>query len=218
MHNLEYEAEQEAKRKVVPSHTTIAEFERQVAAFYGAPYGVAVESCTAAIELCLRYTQAGCITVPRRTYLSVPMLAGKLGIDLIWANISNVWQDYYFLTPSIVDAAVYWKKGGYLKGTYMCLSFQKQKHLSLNKGGMILCNSKLPAERLRKLANDGRVPGVPWREQDIDSWGLHYAMTPETALLGLERLPAAIATKPRQWVYEDWPLLTEMKIFKNKQL
>jgi hypothetical protein len=39
-------------------------------------------------------------------------------------------------------------------------------------------------------------------------------MTPETAQLGLEKLPAAMEATPRQWTVEDWPDLTQMKIFK----
>jgi hypothetical protein len=39
-------------------------------------------------------------------------------------------------------------------------------------------------------------------------------MTPETAQLGLNKLENAINSQPRQWVIEDWPNLTNMKIFK----
>jgi hypothetical protein len=38
-------------------------------------------------------------------------------------------------------------------------------------------------------------------------------MTPETAENGLNKLPKAIETEPKQWVVTDWPDLTEMKIF-----
>ena len=31
-------------------------FEKQIAAFFNAPYAIAVDGCTHAIELCLRYT------------------------------------------------------------------------------------------------------------------------------------------------------------------
>jgi hypothetical protein len=40
-------------------------------------------------------------------------------------------------------------------------------------------------------------------------------MTPETAQLGLEKLPKAIETEPRQWTVNDWPDLTQMEIFKK---
>jgi hypothetical protein len=40
-------------------------------------------------------------------------------------------------------------------------------------------------------------------------------MTPETAQLGLDKLEKAIATEPRQWEVNDWPDLTQMKVFKK---
>ena len=41
-------------------------------------------------------------------------------------------------------------------------------------------------------------------------------MTPETAKLGLKKLPEAIKTKPEKWKLEDYPNLTKMEIFKNE--
>ena len=96
----------------------------------------------------------------------------------------------------------------------MCLTFQFRKHLSLGRGGMILTDNEEAALRLKKMSYDGRLPDVPWRNQNISSVGYHYYMTPETAQLGLEKLPAAIATKPTKWTVEDWPDLTQMEIFK----
>ena len=198
------------------SFQTVKKFEEEVAKFFGAPYAVAVDSCTHGIELALRYTGEKKINVPKRTYLSVPMLANKMGLELDWNNTE--WQDYYTLnygdTP-IIDAAVLWKKDGYIPGTIMSLSFQFQKHLSLGRGGMILCDNTVIAQELKKMSYDGRTPDTPWRDQNISSFGYHYYMTPETAQLGLDKLEDAINTEPRQWVYEDWPDLTQMKIFKK---
>ena len=42
-------------------------------------------------------------------------------------------------------------------------------------------------------------------------------MTPETAELGLKKLPEAIQRKPKQWVYTDWVDLTTMDIFKENK-
>jgi hypothetical protein len=64
------------------------------------------------------------------------------------------------------------------------------------------------------MSYDGRIPGIPWRDQNIKTKGYHYYMTPETAQLGLEKLPSVINTKPRQWVLGDWPDLRRMEIFK----
>jgi hypothetical protein len=65
------------------------------------------------------------------------------------------------------------------------------------------------------MSYDGRLPNIPWRDQNISSIGYHYYMTPETAQLGLSKLSQAIVTQPRQWTVEDWPDLTQMNIFKN---
>lgn len=195
------------------NYSIVAEFEKQIAKFFGAPYAVAVDSCTHGIELCLRYTEPEGIIVPKRTYLSIPFLAKKLNIGLLWRD--KEWEDYYYLTEDIIDAAVLWKKDSYIPNTFMCISFQYQKHLSLGRGGMILLDDEKKRHILKKMSCDGREPGIPWREQDIDTMGYHYYMTPETAEQGLDKLDEAIATPPKQWVVTDWPDLTQMKIFKK---
>ena len=191
----------------------VTNFEQQVAEFFGAPYAIAVDSCTHGVELALRYTQVDHITVPKHTYLSIPFLANKLWIDLFWKDEN--WVDYYYLTDKVIDAAVLWKPNSYIPGTFMGVSFQYQKHLSLGRGGIILTDDKEAAVQLKKMSYDGRIPNVPWREQNIDTVGYHYYMTPEVAQNGLDKLSEAINTPPLQWVVSDWPDLTQMSIFKN---
>ena len=195
------------------SFNVIANFESEIAKFFGAPYAVAVDCCTHAIELCLRDQKIQKISVPKRTYISVPFLAKKLNIELEWKD--EIWQDYYFIgDTNIVDAAVLWEKNSYIPNTFMCLSFQFRKHLSLGRGGMILTNDKDAANRLKKMSYDGRLPNIPWRNQNISSVGYHYYMTPETAQSGLDKLPNAIEREPTKWTIDDWPDLTQMEIFK----
>ena len=194
------------------SFEVVMEFEKKIAKFYGSPYAVAVDCCTHAIELCLRYQNLSYINVPKRTYISVPFLANKLKINLEWRD--EEWQDYYYLYgTNIIDAAVLWGKNTYIPKTLMCLSFQFQKHLSLGRGGMILTDDAIAAKELKKMSYDGREPNIPWRNQNISSFGYHYYMTPETAQLGLEKLPQAIKDKPRKWVVDDWPDLTKLDVF-----
>jgi dTDP-4-amino-4,6-dideoxygalactose transaminase len=196
------------------SFEIITEFEQAISKFFGSHYAVAVDSCTHGIELCLRYTKETKISVPKRTYLSVPFLSEKMNLEREWRD--EEWEDYYTLNYSdkkIIDAAVLWRKDSYIPNTFMCLSFQYQKHLSLGRGGVILLDNKEDFIALKKMSYDGRLPNIPWREQDIDTVGFHYYMTPETAKLGLEKLPEAIKTEPKKWVVTDWPDLTKMKIF-----
>ncbi|MDB4348915.1 DegT/DnrJ/EryC1/StrS family aminotransferase [bacterium] len=195
------------------SFQVITDFEKEVAKFFGAPHAVAVDCCTHGLELCLRHKKANNITVPRHTYLSVPMLADKLSLDLIWTD--EKWEDFYYVTEDIIDAAVNWEKDSYIPGTYMCVSFQFRKHLSLGRGGIILFDKKEDFDTLKKMSYDGRSPDESWSVQNIKTIGYHYYMTPETAELGLKKLPEAILRSPKKWVYTDWPDLTKMDIFKD---
>ena len=195
------------------SFQVIADFEKEVAKFFGAPYAVAVDCCTHGLELCLRYKSIKNITVPKNTYLSVPMLAEKLDLGITW--VDQKWQDYYYLTEDIIDAAVHWSPNSYIPNTYMCISFQYRKHLSLGRGGVILLDKKEDYDILKKMSYDGRSPDASWTAQNIKLIGYHYYMTPETAELGLKKLPSAITTEPKKWVYTDWVDLTTLDVFKK---
>ena len=190
---------------------SVGNFERAIADFFGSPFAVAVDSCTHGVELALRYNNAQTISVPNRTYLSIPFLSYKLDIDLEWRD--EEWVDYYYITENVIDAAVLWKPNSYIPNTFMGISFQYQKHLSLGRGGVLLMDNEEAAKQIKKMSYDGRLPNIPWREQNIDTVGYHYYMTPEVAQMGLDKLPKAIETTPRQWVVTDWPDLTKMDIF-----
>ena len=199
------------------SFESVKIFEEKIADFYGAKYAVAVDSCTHGIELCLRYQNLSYISVPKRTYLSVPFLANKLRILLQWRDEN--WKDCYKVNSHfrpIYDAAVLWKRNSYKPGSFMCLSFQFQKHLSLGRGGMILCDNEEDAIALKKMSYDGRLPEIPWRDQNISTFGFHYYMTPETAQLGLDKLDEAINTTPKQWTINMWPDVSKMEVFNKK--
>jgi dTDP-4-amino-4,6-dideoxygalactose transaminase len=194
----------------------VSSFENKISEFFGSKYAIAVDSCTHGLELCLRYTKEAKINVPKRTYLSVPFLAEKIGLEREWRD--DNWERYYTINygdKKIIDAAVLWEKNSYVPNTFMCISFQYQKHLSLGRGGIILLDNEVDYVSLKKMSYDGRLPNIPWRDQDIDTVGFHYYMTPETAQLGLNKLQTAIDTPPRKWVVTDWPDLTEMQIFKK---
>ena len=195
------------------SFNIVKEFEKKIADFYGAPYGVSVDACTHGIEICLRYVGANEIVVPKRTYLSVPMLANKMNLELKWKD--EDWRDYYEIgNTGVYDAAVLWKENSYIPKSFMCISFQFQKHLSLGRGGIILTDDKEARDELKKMSYDGRTPDKPWREQNVTTMGYHYYMTPETAEKGLDKFEEAKKTKPRKWLLEDWPDLTKMDVFK----
>jgi dTDP-4-amino-4,6-dideoxygalactose transaminase len=190
----------------------VEEFENKVADFFGSPYAVATDSCTHAIELCLRLKKHLVFTIPKRTYLSIPMTAIKLGAAWGWTD--DKWQEYYFLgNTNIVDAATMWREKSYIPNTFMCLSFQFKKHLALGRGGIILLDNRDDYIDLKKMSYDGRDLSKPWVGQDITTIGYHYYMTPETAQLGIDKLPSAIEKTPKIWSHLDYPDLSKYTVF-----
>jgi dTDP-4-amino-4,6-dideoxygalactose transaminase len=191
----------------------VEKFETLVSEFFGAPYGIATDSCTHGLELCLRYEKYTSITIPSRTYVSVPMTAMKLGIH--WSWVEDNWEDYYYLgNTNIIDAAVLWKRNSYVSGTYMSISFQFKKHLSLGRGGIILTDNKAAYQELKKMVYDGRDLSKPWTDQDITTLGYHYYMTPETAIMGIENMTMAVKKEPKKWSYLDYPELKKLSVFR----
>jgi dTDP-4-amino-4,6-dideoxygalactose transaminase len=193
----------------------VKEFEKLIADFYGAPYAVAVDCCTHAIELSLRLTDANWVTCPTHTYISVPMTFTKLRLN--WKFTEQIWENYYKIgNTNIIDAAVYWKRNSYIPDTLMCLSFQFKKHLNVGRGGMILLDNEEQYHKLCKMRYDGRTDDAPWANQDIDIMGYHYYMTPEIAQTGIYRFAVAERNEARKWTYQDYPDLSKMKVFKDE--
>lgn len=190
----------------------VQQFEKLIAEYYNAPYAVATDCCTHAIELCLRYLKPTSVTCPKQTYLSVPMTFKKLDLDFKF--VDNEWKQYYYIgNTNIIDAAVYWKQNGYEPHTLMCLSFQYRKHLSLGRGGMILLDDEKAYHKLQCMKYDGRLNDIPWKEQDIEMFGYHYYMTPETAKLGIDKFEHAKSVEPRYIDFTDYVDLSKMRVF-----
>lgn len=182
-------------------------FENKISSFFGSPYAVATDCCTHAIELCLIYLKIKKALIPVQTYLSIPMTCNKLKLDWEWKN--DDWVEYYHIGEGIYDAATMWRENSYIPNTFMCVSFQYKKHLSLGRGGAILCSNKQDYEALVRLSYDGRERGTPWQSQNIKDFGYHYYMTPETAELGLNKFDEAVETIPKIWSFKDYPNILE---------
>jgi len=194
-------------------------FERKVAEFFGAPYAVAIDCCTHALELSiLVLDQPGVlVNVPLHTYMSVPMIMEK--IRQPWQFVNLPWQDQYTLDPlPIVDAARVWQANSYAAGTLTCLSFQFKKHIPINRGGMILTDNIDYYNRLQRMVRDGRDRALLWIEDDISEIGYHYYMIPEDAARGI-LLFDELHTVPtdKTWSWQDYKPLTEFSVFKNRQ-
>jgi len=164
-------------------NNVIRQFEKVISKHCGAPYGVAVESCTAAITLCCLYLGVKEVILPKKTYFSVPMSVLHVGGSVKY--VDRKWRGAYQLNPyPIIDSAMRFKKDMYKPGEFQCLSFQYSKHIPIGRGGMILTDSKKAAEWFRVMRNDGRRE-IPKEKDKVKLAGYNFYMTPEQAARGL---------------------------------
>lgn len=191
-------------------------FEDLVAKYAGSKYAVAVDNCTDAMFLCLKYLDAsGKIKIPKKTYLSVPQLIIHAGCEPEFEDIE--WKGIYRLEPyPILDSATRFTKNMYVEDTYQCLSFHIRKILPISKGGMILTNDKKAVEWLKLAEYEGRdrrVPHDQMPEPTICGWNMY--MPPEQAARGIELF---LQTKEQNedcggsYKYKD---ISQYKIFKK---
>ena len=202
----------------------VAFFERKIATYAGSTYAVAVDSCTNALFLCLRYVGAqgwrrfnGVIKLPSRTYVSVPMACIHSGARITFEDLN--WERGYYLKPTLIyDAAVSFTKNMYRPGSYYCLSFQMKKRLPIGRGGMILTNDRAAYLWLRKVRHDGRSIGVAYEKDIPKELGHHMYMTPEDAARGLilfEKLTEHQVYFPPVCSASHYPSLKEYPVWKS---
>ena len=169
----------------------IFEFEDTLASYTGAPYAVATDCCTHAMELCLRYLKLNneliddFISLPAYTYISVPMMLKKLRLPFNFYE--NDWVGEYRLAGTPVwDSARLLGENMYVGNQFQCLSFGVGKPLQIGRGGAILTSSKSAYEWLSRARSDGRDLNIsPWKDDSYDFIGYHYNMTIEQAAKGL---------------------------------
>ena len=136
-------------------------FEEEIAHYAGSPYAVATNSCTNAIFLACKHLniKEQSVTIPKRTYLSVPQSIIQAGGKLQFEDVD--WKGIYQLKPfPIYDSAKRLTSNMYIPGSLMCLSFHFKKPLKIGKGGMVLTDSKEAVEHIKRMRYEGRSEGV----------------------------------------------------------
>ena len=171
----------------------VNKFEHLIADYAGSNYAIAVDSCTNALFLSLKYCKDVLkyndefVEIPKRTYISVPMQAIHAGYKIKFLDKS--WSGAYKLDSlPIVDSAQRFCSQMYEEDTFYCLSFNYKKILSTGKGGMILTNDEYAAEWFKRMRYDGR-PSIYYNDMlkmPVKEVGYHMYMTPEQAVTGIQ--------------------------------
>lgn len=206
------------KKTVHNPYKIVRMFEEEVANYTGAPYAVAVDSCTNAIFLSCVYNNVKDkeVIIPKKTYLSVPMSVIHAGGTPVFKNYN--WSGIYKLEPfPIIDSAKRLTSNMYVKGHYMCLSFHIKKTLSIGKGGMILTDNKDAVEWFKKARYEGRSE-KNYKDDNVEILGWNMYMTPQQASHGLalmQNYPIDVPDLGENNGYKD---LTTNNIFKKYKI
>ncbi len=191
----------------------VKDFERALCDYTGSPFAVTVNSCTMALLLACKYLNVGEVSIPRRTYVSVPQSIIHAGGRVVFDERS--WSGSYSLNPyPIADSARRFTSGMYdsLKRGFICVSFHESKILGFSDGGAILHSDALADEWFREMRWHGRKEGIAPKDQYFDKIGYHCPMAPDIAaglLRKLYHLPEHNEDLPN----DDYPDLSQFPVF-----
>lgn len=214
----------------------VKDFEAALCEYTGAPYAVAVTSCTMALLLACAWQKYknpkpedrdawNWIEIPKRTYIGVPMSIKHAGFNVVFRD--GEWIGQYNLNPyPIWDSARWFTKGlfNYITASevklrnervfdkYICTSFHWTKTLAIGQGGAILHDNPEADVWFRKARFDGRTEGVAPKDDTFNMLGWHCYMSPRDAAEGLSRL-AVLPRHNNPLPSDDYPDLSKMEIF-----
>jgi len=170
------------------------EFERRLGEYTGAPYVITVDNQSNALFLALYYEhyvnksiKTDTITIPNRTYPSVPCEIIHAGLKVGWdIQEGNTITGAYELKGSNVwDSALSFTADMYKLGTHMCVSFTgPYKHFKLSKGGAILTDNLEAYHWFKRARYSGRRE-CSYHDDNLDMIGWNFYMMPELAARGL---------------------------------
>ena len=197
-------------------------FEKKVAKFAGSKYAIAVNSASSGIFLCLKHYQntygnqkdfPTTITVPSRTYISVPMTVINAGFKVKFEDIK--WKGIYDLEPfNLVDGATRWTKNMYVgDGALQVVSFQIKKRVPIGAGGMILTDNKKEYEWLKLASHDGRNMNVHYGDDEFAVMGWHMNMIPEDAARGILLMDSLPEVNEDVYGWENYYDISKRKVF-----
>ena len=184
-------------------------FEEEVAEYTGSPYAIALDNCTDALFLCCVYSKVTEVTIPKKTYLSVPQAIMFSGGKVIFDDTE--WRGVYELKPyKIYDSARRFTSNMYIPNSFMCLSFHPKKTLKMRKGGMILTDNEDAYKWFKKARHEGRDE-IPYIQDNIKFMGWNMYMTPPDAAEGLWLMSSM--SKHNDDTLEHYPDLTKNDLF-----
>ena len=169
------------------------EFEAKLAHYTGARFAVTLDNMSNGLFLALYYEHIvmnrtdGVITIPNRTYPSVPCEIIHAGLKVNWKMVKGktIKGAYQLEGSNVWDSALTFTADMYKPKTHMCVSFTgPYKHFKLSKGGAILTDDFDAYCWFKRARYSGRRE-VSYHEDNLDMLGWNFYMMPELAARGL---------------------------------
>ena len=170
------------------------DFETALSNYTGAPYVVTLDNMSNALFLALYYEknitkkiQNNKITIPSRTYPSVPCEIIHAGLNVDFENVTGttIKGAYNLEGSNVWDSALRFNADMYIPSTHMCISFTgPYKHFKLSKGGAILTDNLEAYHWFKRARYSGRRE-CSYHDDYFDMLGWNFYMMPELAARGL---------------------------------
>jgi dTDP-4-amino-4,6-dideoxygalactose transaminase len=170
------------------------DFEKALSDYTGAPYVVCLDNMSNGLFLSLYYENnvmknipSGIVTIPNRTYPSVPCEIIHAGLRVEFERVSGncIKGAYQLKGTNVWDSALRFTADMYIPGTHMNVSFTgPYKHFKLSKGGAILTDNLNAYLWFKRARYSGRRE-CSYHDDYFDMLGWNFYMMPELAARGL---------------------------------
>jgi dTDP-4-amino-4,6-dideoxygalactose transaminase len=193
----------------------VKDFEAALCERTGAKYVVTTTSCTMSTLIVCEYLRVQTVTIPKRTYVSVPQSIIRAGGKVQFEDLE--WSGIHQLKPyPIWDSARRLTQNMYIPGSYMCLSFHITKVLGLSGGGGAILHDNDEADPiLRKMRFNGRTEGIHPRDDIFNVLGYNCYMYGDDAAEGIRRL-AILPKVNADLAVSDYSDLSLVPLFNGK--
>ncbi len=202
------------------------EFEQELCKYTGAKYAITVDNMSNGLFLALYYEnhikksiKSKTITIPNRTYPSVPCEIIHAGLKVKWKKTKNktLTGAYPLEGSNVWDSALRFTTEMYIPNTHMCISFTgPYKHFKLSKGGAILTDNHEAYLWFKRARFSGRRE-CAYEDDNFDMLGWNFYMMPELAVRGLLLMKQFYTVegnpKPNKDVTHPYPDLSKFKIY-----
>ena len=205
------------------------EFEIKLSRYTGAKYVITLDNMSNALFLALYYEhyinkslKTDTITIPNRTYPSVPCEIIHAGLKVNWKYVTGktLTGAYQLEGSNIWDSALRFTHNMYITGSHMCISFTgPYKHFKLSKGGAILTDNYEAYLWFKRARFSGRRE-CAYEDDNFDMLGWNFYMMPELAARGVLLMNQFYnideTPKHNNDITHTYPDLSKFKIYTNK--